>query len=160
MNSANNKSFCDISSGKCVTGCRNNDDCNTGFYCNLHDDLASICQTPRYGNCEEATLDKSVNNIEQTTAVHRSQSQGSAFWWDAKNFCEANQMHLLDLRDYCTDTEIVNKYCPNLALGENSFYGWTMNTSGMCGALAVDLSSGEIYTNANFNTSSTPLCVK
>ena len=138
--------------------CLTNADCNkngkTGEYCKN----APGC-TQMIGTCEEAKLYNS--NIDLNgISLYRSQ-EGVEGWYAAQNFCEANNMSLLDLRNYCSDTEIANKSCSVLAANDSNWYGWTATASGTCMAYTVNIGSNYFnYTDIIYSHSERhALCV-
>ena len=144
------KAICDTFSGQCVWGCKDNNDCLSGQFCNLNEESTGYgSNAPRYGVCESATLfNNGVGISVGDTTVYRS-LKSNLTWWDAQNFCKANNMNLFNLRPYCENewNDTASWTCSSLVdVTDNSNWsGWTGINFNYERSFRVNLSNGDVF---------------
>ena len=110
------KPLCDTVTGECFNGCRTNADCKAGVeFCLMHT-ILQCTQKPEKGQC---------SLIEKTTVGIYTVSTYGLDYWSAQNFCEALDMHLVDISTKCSNwAEIKSgetEICLGLGIGLGDF---------------------------------------
>ena len=76
-------------------GCKSNEDCNEGEYCNLD---GSNCEQPNTGTCTAIGDVLGPVNIEGLGEVINKYERMS--WWSADNWCKAQGKSLIDVAEF------------------------------------------------------------
>ena len=76
-----------------VTGCRNNDECDPGYFCNL---TGSSTSAPNLGTCKEldSPTPKNIPGLGEVIV-----STYALNWWASENYCRAQRRSMMEIDD-------------------------------------------------------------